>query len=57
MSDKVKTPWYKRIYGFLERRVGSFGDFLLTCLAVVGIFFAGIFVYGLFNPVNLADKI
>lgn len=58
MSNKVKTPWYKRIYGFFTRGVtGSFGDFLLTCLAVVGIFFSGIFVYGLFNHVNPADKI
>lgn len=58
MSNKVKAPWYKRIYGFFTRGVtGSFGDFLLTCLAVVGIFFAGIFVYGLFNPVNPADNI
>lgn len=58
MSNKVKAPWYKPILGFLERRVnGSFGSFLLTCLAVVGIFFAGVFVYGLFNPVNPADKI
>lgn len=58
MSNKVKSPWYKRIYGFFTRGVtGSFGDFLLTCLAVVGIFFSGIFVYGLFNPVNPTDKI
>ena len=58
MSEKVKAPWYKRIYGFFTRGVtGSFGDFLLTCLAVVGIFLAGVFVYGLFHPVNLADKI
>ena len=58
MSNRVKTPWYKRIYGFFTRGVtGSFGDFLLTCLAVVGIFLAGVFVYGLFHPVNLADKI
>lgn len=58
MSDKVKTTWYKPILGFVERRVaGSFGSFLLTCLAVVGIFFAGVFVYGLFHPVNPADKI
>ena len=58
MLDKVKTTWYKPILGFVERRVaGSFGSFLLTCLAVVGIFFAGVFVYGLFHPVNPADKI
>lgn len=58
MSDKVKTPWYKRIVSFLERRVtGSFGSFILTCITVWGIFLAGVFVYGLFNPVNLADKV
>ena len=58
MSQKIKTPWYKPILGFFVRRVnGSFGSFLLTCLSVVGIFFSGIFVYGLFHPVNPADKI
>lgn len=58
MSQKVKTPWYKRIYGFLIREVtSSFRGFLLTCLAVWGIFFAGVFVYGLFNPVNPADTV
>lgn len=58
MSNKVKTPWYKPILDFIERRVaGSFGSFLVTCLSVEGIFLAGVFVYGLFNPVTLADKI
>lgn len=58
MSDKVKTPWYKRIYGFIEDRVTrSFGSFLLSSLTAWGIFFACLFIYGLFNPVNLADKI
>lgn len=58
MSNKVKTPLYKRIYGFIEDRVTrSFGSFLLTYLAVCGIFFAGLFIYGLFNPVDVADKV
>lgn len=58
MSNKVKTPWYKRIYGFfIHRLTDSFGSFLVTCLSIMGIFFAGVFVYGLFNPVNPADKI
>lgn len=58
MSYKVKTSWYKRIYGFFIHGVtGSFGDFLLTCLAVVGIFFSGLFIYSLLNPVNTADKV
>ena len=58
MSNKVKAPGYKRICGVIERRMfGSFGSFLVTCLSVTGIFFAGVFMYGLFNPVNLADKI
>lgn len=58
MSEKVKTLWYKRIYAFIERRAsGSFSSFILTCLAIWGIFLAGLFVYGLFNPVNVADKI
>lgn len=58
MSDKVKTPWYKRIYGFFTRGVtGSFGSFMSTLFAVWGIFLTGVIVYGLFNPVNPADKI
>lgn len=58
MSNKVKTPWYKPVLGFIERRMfGSFGSFLVTCLSVMGIFFAGLFIYGLLNPVNPADKI
>lgn len=57
MSDKVKTPWYKRIYGFLERRVGSLGSFIVTLFAAWGIFIAVILIYGLFNPVNPSDKI
>lgn len=58
MYEKVKTPWYKRIYGFIEKRVsGSFSSFLLTCVVIWGIFLAGVFVYGLLNPVNQADKI
>ena len=58
MSNKVKTTWYKPILGFIRCRVnGSFGSFLLTCLAVVGIFLAGVFVYGLFNPVNSEDEV
>lgn len=57
MSDKVKTPWYKRIYGFLERRVGSLRSFIVTLFAAWGIFIAVVLIYGLFNPVNLADKV
>ena len=57
MSDKVKTPWYKRIYGFLERRVGSLGSFIVTLFAAWGIFIAVILIYGLFNTVNPSDKI
>ena len=57
MSDKVKTPWYRRIYGFLERRVGSLGSFIVTLFSAWGIFIAVVLIYGLFNPVNLADKV
>ena len=58
MSNKVKAHWYKRIYGFFTRGVtGSFGNFLLACLVVVGIFLTGVIVYGLLNPVNPVDKI
>lgn len=58
MSDKVKTPWYKRIYGFIEDRVTcSFGSFLLTCLEAVGIFITASLIYSLLNPVNTTDKV
>ena len=57
MSDKAKTPWYKRIYGFLERRVGSLGSFIVTLFAAWCIFIAVVLIYGLFNPVNPADKV
>lgn len=57
MSDKVKTPWYKRIYGFLERRVGSLGSIIVTLFTAWGIFIAVIIIYGLLNPVNPSDKI
>ena len=58
MSDKVKTPWYKRIYGFIEYRVaGDFSLFIISCLETVGLFLAAILIYGLLNPVNIADKI
>lgn len=58
MSDKVKTPWYKRIYGFIEDRVTrSFGSFLLSLFTAWGIFIAAILIYGLLNPVNMTDKI
>lgn len=58
MSNRVKTSWYKRVYGFFIRGVtSSFRGFLLTCLVVWGIFFAGVFVYGLFNPVNPVDTV
>ena len=58
MSNKVKTPWYKRIYGFIEDRVTcSFGSFLLTCLEAVGIFITAILIYSLLNPVNTTDKV
>ena len=58
MSDKTKTSWYKRIYGFIEDRVTcSFGSFLLTCLEAVGIFITAILIYSLLNPVNTTDKV
>lgn len=58
MSNKVKAPWYKPILDFIDRRFNqSFGSFLLTLLEALGIFFAGLFIYGLLNPVNPADKV
>lgn len=58
MSDKGKTPWRKSILNLIERMATqSFGSFMLTLLEAWGIFIAAILIYGLFNPVNLADKI
>lgn len=58
MSEKVKTPWYKRIYGFIEYRVtGDFSLFIISCLETVGLFIAAILIYGILNPVNMTDKI
>lgn len=58
MSNKVKTPWNKPILDFIDRRFNqSFGDFLLTLLEALGIFFAGLFIYGLLNPVNTTDRV
>lgn len=58
MSQKVKTPWYKRIYGFLDRRFnGSFSAFLITMFGVLSIFFAGLFIVGLLNSVNMEEEV
>ena len=58
MSDKVKTPWRRRILNLTERMVTqSFGSFMLTLLEAWGIFIASILIYGLLNPVNPSDKI
>ena len=58
MSNKVKTPWSKRFYGFLDRRFnGSFSAFLITLFGVLSIFFAGLFIYGLLSTVNTEDKV
>lgn len=58
MSNKVKTPWYKSVLGFIERRFNqSFGDFILTLLEAVSIFFGAILIYSLPNLVNTTDKV
>ena len=58
MSQKVKTPWRRRILNLTERMVTqSFGSFMLTLLEAWGIFIAAILIYGLLNPVNPTDKI
>ena len=58
MSDKVKTPWYKPILDFIDRRFNqSFGDFILTLLEALSIFFGAILIYSLLNPVNTTDKV
>lgn len=58
MSNKIKTPWYKPILDFIDRRFNqSFGDFVITLLEALGIFFGALLIYGLLNPVNPADKV
>ena len=58
MSDKGKTPWRRSILNLIERMATqSFGSFMLTLLEAWGIFIAAILIYGLLNPVNIADKI
>jgi len=58
MSNKVKAPWYKPILDFIDRRFNqSFGDFIITLLEALGIFFGAILIYGLLNPVNTTDKV
>ena len=58
MPNKVKTSWYKPILDFIERRFNqSFGDFLITLLEALGIFFGAILIYGLLNPVNISYKV
>ena len=58
MSNKVKAPWYKSILDFIDRRFNqSFGDFLITLMESLGIFFGAILIYSLLNPVNTTDKV
>ena len=58
MANKVKTPWYRPILGFIDRRFNqSFGDFIITLLEALGIFFGAILIYSLLNPVNTTDKV
>ena len=58
MSNKVKTPRSKRIISFIDRRFnGSFSAFLITMFGVMGIFFAGLFIVGLLNTLNVGEKV
>ena len=58
MSNKVKAPWYKYILDFIDRRFNqSFGDFIITLLEALGIFFGAILIYSLLSPVNTTDKV
>lgn len=58
MANKVKTPWYKPILDFIDRRFnGSFSAFLITLFGVMSIFFAGLFIVGLLNSVNVGEKV
>ena len=58
MSKEVKTPWYKRVYGFFERGVtGSFGSFLKALFAIYCVFFLVVLIYSLISPKNIAETI
>ena len=58
MANKVKTPWYRPILDFIDRRFNqSFGDFIITLVEALGIFFGAILIYSLLNPVNTTDKV
>lgn len=58
MANKVKTPWYRPILDFIDRRFNqSFGDFITTLLEALGIFFGAILIYSLINPVNTTDRV
>lgn len=58
MANKVKTPWYKPILDFIDRRFnGSFSAFLITLFGVMSIFFTGLFIVGLLNSVNVGEKV
>lgn len=58
MANKVKTPWYKPILDFIDRRFnGSFSAFLITLFGVMSIFFAGLFIVGLLNSVNVGENV
>lgn len=47
MANKVKTPWYKRIYGFLEKHLGgTLTRFLLTIFGVYFLVFVIVIVIG-----------
>lgn len=47
MSHKVKTPWYKRIYGFLKKHLGgTLTRFLLSIFGVYFLVFVIVIVIG-----------
>ena len=57
MSNKVKAPWYKQIWGFYKQGfTGGFGSFLMVLLSVWVIFIVILIAYGIFTG-NSKDNI
>jgi hypothetical protein len=58
MSNKVKTPWYKRIYGFLEKHLGgTLTRFLLSIFGVYFLVFVIVLVIGVATKVEVGGDV
>ena len=58
MSNKVKTPWYKRIYGFLEKHLGgTLTRFLLSIFGVYFLVFVVVLVIGVATKVEVGGDV